>query len=230
MTREEFIKNIKIDDGTIDGGPLRFHVVQQSTMNAFNDKENFILISPRQSGRMTAIMVNILFELYNEECQHTMLTTWSVRGNLDIFNRLSWLLEKNTFIDGVTITKSRIKNRVGQFVEIKTFGALSKLTLEERKNKRLIILYGAYIDDKTPLFNLIQGWDRVIIETIAGTKDSFNSLFMMNLIDFKGVGVFRVIKHLWNEIFDEEWYNRHKEMFGSGQSVHFSREVMLEWA
>jgi len=226
MTREEFIKNIKVQDGTFGGGPLNFNVVQKSVMNAFTNRENFILMSPRQSGRLTSILINILYDLYTNDCQDTIITIPLKANAKQVSFRLEELLTLNPFITGLKLKQGEIKNSYNQKVLIKIPQQVKAMTLRERENKTLIVLDGAFIEDSTPLFNLIQGWHAVILETVPANLDSFNSVFVKGLMDFDGLRMFKIIKHQWEEIFDIDWYERQKIYV---PEEFFKREILIEW-
>lgn len=239
MTREEFIKNTKVNDGTPGGGPISFNAVQKSTMDAFHNVENFILMSPRQSGRTLAILINVLYELHSNDCQDTIIVIRDIANVSIISQKFMEILNMNPFMTGIktfmTETKTKrgmIKNNYNQKVQIKTPEQAKNIPLKDRENKRLILLDGAFVDDKTPIFNLIQGWYTVIIETVPGPMNKFNSLFIKSLVDFKGLKIFKVIKHQWQEIFDENWFSEMLhifDQFGMDSKI-FKREILLEWS
>jgi len=217
MEREEFIKNIKLPVfGDIDGKPLDFTILQESVMKNFMFTENFLVLSPRQTGRATSIFVNLLFELTRPDFKETILVGHSY--NEYEFSRLTELSDFN---------KTSVKKENLEKLSFRTIGSAYNMSLEERYGKRIILFDAAFVPDKFLIYKLINGFDTVIMESVAGRLDSFNSLFIKSLVT-NSIKEFSIIKLSYQKLgLSEEWCNRQRDSLSSPEV--FNREVLLEW-
>jgi len=232
MTREEFIKNIKVPDGTMNGTELKWTNLQKDVSEAFENNWSLIAISPRQTGRTTSLIINLLYELYISSCVEDFVETIfvgrSVADTKQISYRFKETIELNPFIDNLKVTRYHITGQYHHAICFKSINSIQNIPLEERRNKRLIISDAAFIEDSFPIFKLIEGWRTVHIETVTGKGlKTFNSSFIRDLIDYNGVGVFDIIKYNWFELgLSRKWYDDQKAWM---TEEIFKREILLEW-
>jgi len=229
VTRNDFIESLKIPmPGVPSGWNLRFNIIQESVAKNFESKKSFIIMSPRQTGRLLSIITNLMYELHFKDCKDTIVIARSINDARHFGRRFSEILALNSHIYNIKITSNKILNDIDQVVSFKTASMVQKLSKKERHGKRLIITDAAYIDDSTPLYKLIDGWDVVIMETIPAPLDKFNSTFFKALIDFNGLALFNIIKHNYKEVgLNDTWMEEQKEVFGN--TALFRREILLEW-
>ena len=228
MTREDFIKKIMFPvDGDPNGIRLNFNLVQQSVLKEFEDNKSFIVMSPRQSGRAVSIISNLLYEVYNGSCINTIIigrTLDSAKSFQRSFNNIAELLAPSLFNDNIAREVYNFKNKK---ILYKSASSLKNIPLNSRQDTRLIILDAAFIEDNTPLFEVIQGWKTVIMETVP-THQSFNSEFVRNLVEYNGLKVFDILKYNYKQVgFDQKWLDNQKNMFGD--TFIFRSEILLEW-
>lgn len=192
-------------------------------------------MSPRQSGRTIAMMVNILYELYYEECETTYICVHGIADIGNISARFQKLIDFNPTIfkdSDIRVTKNFIYNT--KIPQDKVVFAIPKhieeVKIEDRFYKRLIIFDAAFIEDKTPVFKLIQGWRITIMETVPYRLDKFNSSFIKLLMDFNGGGIFKILKYNHTDLeYSKDWLEDNKKMYGSSGIKHFNREILLKW-
>ena len=229
MTRNDFIESLKIPmPGVPSGGNIRFNIVQESAAKNFESKTSFIIMSPRQTGRLLSIIANLIYELHFKYCKDTIVIARNINDARHFARRFSEILALNSHIYNIKTMSKKILNDIDQVVSLKTASMVQKLSKEERQGKRLIIIDAAYTEDSTPLYKLIDGWDTVIMETVPAPLDKFNSTFFKALIDFNGLALFNVIKHSYKEAgLNDTWVEQQKEAFGD--TALFKREILLEW-
>jgi hypothetical protein len=230
MTREDFIKTVRVPmPGVLKGIKLNYSPLQESVIKSFDKGENFILISPRQSGRSTSIILNLIYDLFSNTCWNdTIVISRTMHDNMMILLKIKEIIQLNSFINNITIKRNMITNG-RQKIHFKTANAVDKMTSDERLGKRLVVSDAAFIPDGNPYISMLEGWDAIIMETVAGPTNKFNSIFLKNLIDFKGVGMFNIIKYTWKKLgFSKKWFDTQKKLFGKNKNI-FKREILLKW-
>ena len=235
LTREEFARRLRVDDGTSKGTILHFSKVQESAAISFENKDNFILMSPRQSGRTLAMIVNILYELYYEQCETTYVCSHDIHQVSNFTGRVQRIIDLNPTIfrgSNIRVTETHMVNTKTPLnaVFFVTPNDIEKIELEDRFHKRLIIFDAAFVKDRTPIFKLIQGWQTTIMETVSYRLDKFNSSFIKLLMDFNGGGIFKILKYNHTDLeYSKDWLEDNKKMYGSSGIKHFNREILLKW-
>jgi hypothetical protein len=223
QTREEFIKNIKLGvPGDKDGTPLDFNVLQKSVANSFDKRESILVLSPRQSGRTLSIVLNILYDVFVDDCIDTIIVSDTIWQTNSILDRVfSYLIGLNSFMTDKLVKSFRKK------VKVKSANYVAKLDKVVRSNKRLVIMEAAHITERYRLDKLVDGWDCLIVETTATSMTkSFNSLFFKTRLMDLNVMNLNIIRYKWDELFDEKWFNLQKKLVP--ESI-FKREILLEW-
>lgn len=239
LTREEFIKKLRVPDTTIDGQLVNFGKVMNSSSKAFEKKENFILMSPRQSSRTTSVMLNILYELYYMDNRNdTYICVVNKADILTISRRFKEIIGLNQEIfknSNFKVTYSFIYNTENPLSKV-FFVAPSRIMnirQYERTYHRLILIDAAYIEDKTPIVKLIAGWDTVIMETVPGPASTkFNPAFIKLVMDFNGAGMFKILKFYHTDLeYSLTWFEEQVHIYGDYMNQeHFDREILLKWS
>lgn len=217
MNRKKFIETLNLNiAGNFSGIPIEYDELQRSVVEQFENENSFILISPRQTGRTISIMANILYDILHGSARETYIVVPHITVKeviISLFDRVNpdWIL---SVFDEV------------HFVLPKD---INKIPINHRKYKRIVITEAVAVPDRHHLFEMIQGWDHIVLETIGGKMNKFNSLFVKNLIDFDGLNIFNIVKYSYKQLGKtEEWLDRHKDIFGVNSGV-FKREILLEW-
>lgn len=173
-----------------------------------------IAISPRQTGRTTSLIINLLYELYTSFCVESFLETIvvgrTVSDTIQINYKFKEIIELNPFIDNIKVTRYHITNKFNQAIHFKQINSIQDIS--KRWDKRLVISDAVFIEDSFPIFKLIEGWQTVHMDTVSGKGlKTFNSEFMRILIVHNGVGMFDIIKYNWFELgLSTEWYDNQK--------------------
>jgi len=229
MKRDQFIKSLKIPLAGISSSiNLNFNLLQKSVAAEFENNGSFIVISPRQTGRTLSIIVNLLYELSIGQCKDTIIISRTLLDARRYLFQISQILELNpTLNDNIKLTKKGIRNKLNQFINFETTNSVQKLSKEKREEKRLIIIDASYINDSTLIFKLVDGWDTVIMEVIPAPVNKFNSIFIKNLIDFNGLGIFNIINYNYKQLkLKQKWFSNQKQVLSPEL---FKREILLEW-